>query len=149
MNWLIYIYIYIYIICCRCFKLVNWLFHRFGFEGSSLHSAKGGAVETGCSDLYSVIHVLVYHVTLPQSIAPLIHCTPLCRVSRRRAAPCRPSGRGSERKSRSRAASSWIRAKYHTPAITNMNIHWKHATENPRWFLRCWFLVCNLLPLLE
>ena len=22
----------------------------------------------------------------------------------------------------------------------------KHATENPRWFLRCRFLVCNLLP---
>ena len=22
-----------------------------------------------------------------------------------------------------------------------------YSTENPRWFLRCWFLVCNLLPL--
>ena len=22
-----------------------------------------------------------------------------------------------------------------------------NATENPRWFLRCWFLVCNILPL--
>ena len=25
-------------------------------EGSDLHSAKGGAVETGCSDLYDVIY---------------------------------------------------------------------------------------------
>ena len=22
-----------------------------------------------------------------------------------------------------------------------------NATENPRWFLRCWFIVCNMLPL--
>ena len=31
-------------------------FHVFTWLCSSLHSAKGGAVETGCSDLYGVIY---------------------------------------------------------------------------------------------
>ena len=41
-----------------------------------LHSAKGGAVETGCSGLH--YYVLFYYVMLPPSTAPLSHCTPLC-----------------------------------------------------------------------
>ena len=40
----------------------------------ALHSAKGGAVETGCSELYDVI--LVYFIILPPSTAPPSHCTP-------------------------------------------------------------------------
>ena len=46
-----------------------------------LHSAKGGAVETGCSEIYMMIYTICY-IILPQSTAPPIHCTPLCRVSR-------------------------------------------------------------------
>ena len=64
----IYTYIYIYI-------------YRFGVTlALFLHSAKGGAVETGCSDLHDMM-ILVYYIILPQSTAPPIHCTPLCRVS--------------------------------------------------------------------
>ena len=41
--------------------------------GASGHqdSAKGGAVETGCSDVYDVIFTSLLHNTTP------IHCTPL------------------------------------------------------------------------
>ena len=42
---------------------------------SALHSAKGGAVETGCRDLYDVIHYFHY-IILPQCTAPPSHCTP-------------------------------------------------------------------------
>ena len=38
----VYIYIYMYLLC----RLVYYVF---------LHSAKGGAVETGCSDLHAVM----------------------------------------------------------------------------------------------
>ena len=65
----IYIYIYIHLIClcgscaadmgdsrglCRLRKLGE------NCCSIALHSAKGGAVETGCSDLYGV----VYYVTI-------------------------------------------------------------------------------------
>ena len=46
-----------------------------------LHSAKGGAVEAGCSDLYDITYQFTIQIP-PQSTAPPIHCTPLCRVSR-------------------------------------------------------------------
>ena len=41
----------------------------------SRDSSKGGAVETGCSDLYDVI--IFDYVILPPSTAPPSHCTPL------------------------------------------------------------------------
>ena len=38
---------------------------------------RGGSVETGCSDLYRGITILVDYMILPQSTAPPSHCTPL------------------------------------------------------------------------
>ena len=46
-----------------------------GQLGIGLHSAKGGAVETGCSD-FVWCYVLCYYIILPQSTAPASHCTP-------------------------------------------------------------------------
>ena len=44
-----------------------------GFQDSS----KGGAVETGCSDLYAFI-LVIYCIILPPSAAPPSDCTPPC-----------------------------------------------------------------------
>ena len=46
------------------------------FPFLSQDSSKGGAVETGCSDLYDVC-MRVYYIILPQSTAPPSDCTPL------------------------------------------------------------------------
>ena len=50
------IYIYICIHITMCFFL-RWEARSDAGTGAvALHSAKGGAVETGCSDLYGVIY---------------------------------------------------------------------------------------------
>ena len=43
--------------------------------GIKIHQ-KGGAVETGCSDLYDVMHCLVNYIILPPSTAPPSDCNP-------------------------------------------------------------------------
>ena len=47
-----YIYIYIYVFVVITCTIVNMVLCTHMI----LHSAKGGAVETGCSDVYGVIH---------------------------------------------------------------------------------------------
>ena len=48
----VYVYIYIYIYS----YISHQAFFRKPFPCNPLHSAKGGAVETGCSELYDVMH---------------------------------------------------------------------------------------------
>ena len=54
-----YIYIYIYTHIVRSYPSSSSSAPRAAWSprpSRSLHSAEGGAVETGCSDLYDVIH---------------------------------------------------------------------------------------------
>ena len=54
----LYIYIYIYIFACIYIYIFGC--RRSGVKAArrtaNLHSAKGGAVETGCSDLHDIIY---------------------------------------------------------------------------------------------
>ena len=89
-----YMYIYIYIHIYVCITIIIFMYitivsvfvtysstiivrHKY----EALHSAKGGAAETGCSGLHSIIGCFtIQHY--PHPLHPPPTATPLCRVSR-------------------------------------------------------------------
>ena len=62
-------------------ELLHLINSNFNLLDECRHSAKGGAVETGCSCLYYAIYTDLLHNTTPIHCTPS-HCTPLCRVPR-------------------------------------------------------------------
>ena len=91
---MLHVYIYIYIHIYVCITIIIFMYitivsvfvtysstiivrHKY----EALHSAKGGAAETGCSGLHSIIGCFtIQHY--PHPLHPPPTATPLCRVSR-------------------------------------------------------------------
>ena len=51
-----YMCISMYIMCTQIYVYIYIYIHRYMKTTTTLHSAKGGAVETGCSDLYDDVY---------------------------------------------------------------------------------------------